>query len=116
MKSVFKTPKYYIIGGVLAFVGLAIPFGIYGITIIPALNATPFAYIYLLWAIMAVYFLLGFVIADIRIARHRRKTQNYDGKLDDETRMKAWAIRFPFYFASAVMFTVALFIIEKIWE
>ena len=109
MKKAFRTPSLYFIGTGMVVLGLALPFGIYGITCIPSLNLNPFPYPYLLWAFIAVYFLLGFVIADIIVVRHRRKTKNYDGVVEQEVKDKAWSIRFPFFFASAVLLTVGLF-------
>jgi len=97
----------------MILVGLGVPFGIYGITCIPSLNLDPFPYPWLLWAITAIYFLLGFIIADIQVARHRRKTKNFDGKIEEDVRDKAWSIRFPFFFASAVLLTVGS--VFEIW-
>ena len=108
MKKALKTPKYYFIGLALATIGLAVPFGVYGITMIPSLNANPFPYMYLLYVFFLVYILLGFVISDIQVARWRKKTANYDNKLPDEVKDKAWAIRFPFYFAAVILAHVIL--------
>ena len=113
MKKALRNVKLYIIGVILAVVGVGIPFGIYGITLIPALNAEPFPYIYLLAAILFLYILLGFVISDIQTVRWRRKNAEYDTKLPEDVKDKAWSIRFPFYFAAIIVLIVILFF--EIW-
>lgn len=109
MKKAFRTPKLYFIGLALTFVGLLIPFGIFGITMIPSLNADPFPYPYLLPVFPFLYLLLGFAISDVQIARWRRENKEYDTKLPQDVKDKAWTIRFPFYFAAAILLLVFLF-------
>ena len=113
MKKAFRSPKLYIIGVILVIVGLAIPFVIYGITLSPALNANIFPYPYLLPVFPFLYLLIGFAVSDIQVARWRRKSAEYDTKLPEEVKDKAWQIRFPFYFAAAVLLIVFLFF--EIW-
>lgn len=113
MRKALHDLKLYFIGLGLAVVGLGVPFGIYGITLIPALNASPFPYTYLMWAFLVLYLFIGFTIADIRNARYRKKSQNYDGELPEEQKEKAWSIRFPFYFAVVIMFVICMFF--EIW-
>jgi len=113
MKKAFRNIKLYILGLVLGALGVGIPLGIYGITVIPALNANPFPYPFLMAAIAFLYLLLGFTISDIQIARWRHKTSEYDTKLPQEMKDKAWSIRFPFYLAAAVVLSVFLFF--EIW-
>lgn len=113
MKKAFRNFKFYLIAIGLAIFGIGLPLGIYGITLIPSLNASPFAYIYLLWIFMVLYILIGFVVSDITNVRYRRKSQNYDGELSEEQSEKAWSIRFPFYFAALIMFVVCMFF--EIW-
>ena len=113
MKKALRTPKLYLIGAILIFIGLLIPFGIFGITMIPAVNADPFPYPYLLPVFPFLYLLLGFAISDVQIARWRRKNAEYDTKLPQEVVDKAWTIRFPFYFSALVLFLV--FIFFEIW-
>ena len=91
---------------ILIIIGVGIPFGIFGISLIPALNADPFPYPYLLPVFPVLYLLLGFAISDIQIARWRRKNAEYDTKLPEDVKDKAWQIRFPFYFAALVLFLV----------
>ena len=109
MKKALRTPKLYIIAAILIFLGLLIPFGIFGITMIPAVNADPFPYPYLLPVFPFVYLLLGFSISDVQIARWRRKNAEYDTKLPQEVKDNAWQIRLPFYLSALVLFLVFIF-------
>ena len=113
MIKVFKNIKLYILGIVLGILGVGIPLGIYGITVIPSLNATPFPYPYLMAAFAFLYLLLGFTISDVQIARWRHKTSEYDTKLPQDVKDNAWSIRFPFYLAAAIVLTAFLFF--EIW-
>ena len=51
MKKAAKSLKLNILGVVFALLGVGIPLGIYGITCIPSVNADPFPYIYLMFAL-----------------------------------------------------------------
>ena len=113
MEKAFRNVKLYVIGVILAVVGVGIPLGIYGITMIPSLNAEPFPYMYLFAALDFLYILLGFAISDVQIARWRRKTANYDTKLPQDVKDKAWSVRFPFYLAALILLVVILFF--EIW-
>ncbi len=113
MKKAAKNYKLYIIAAALVVGGFGIPFGIYWITMIPSLNTDAFPFLYLLWIIMVVYVLLGFLISDIQIARWRHKEKEWDTKLPQEVKDKAWKIRYPFYLAAAVMLLICLFF--EIW-
>ena len=108
MKNAAKSIKLNILGAILGILGVGIPLGIYGITCIPALNASPFPYIYLIFIFAFLYLLIGFVVSDIQIARWRRKTSEYDSKLPEEVKNKAWSIRYPFYLGFVIVFLVAL--------
>lgn len=113
MKKALRTPKLYVIAAILTFVGVLIPFGILGITLIPALNADPFPYPYLLPVFPFLYVLLGFAISDVQIARWRRKNGEYDTKVPEEIIDNAWQIRLPFYLSAAILFLV--FIFFEVW-
>lgn len=113
MTKAFRNIKLYILGLVLGLLGVGIPLGIYGITVIPSLNATPFPYPFLMAAFAFLYLLLGFTISDVQIARWRHKESEYDTKLPQEVKDKAWSIRFPFYLAAAIVLTAFLFL--EIW-
>ena len=113
MKKAFRSPALYFIGLGLIVVGLGIPFGIYLITLIPSLNADPFPYPYLLPVFPFLYLLIGFAVSDVQIARWRRKNAEYDTKLPQDVKDKAWQIRFPFYFAAAILLVV--FLTFEIW-
>ncbi len=113
MKNAAKSLKLNILAVVMAILGVGVPLGIYGITCIPSLNADPFPYVYLMFALAFLLLLIGFVIPDIQNARWRHKNSNYDGKLPEEVVNKAWSIRYPFFLAFAIIFTVCLFF--EIW-
>ena len=108
MKNAAKSVKLNILGVVLGLFGVGLPIGIYGITCIPSLNASPFPYIYLMFIFAFLYLLIGFVVSDIQIARWRRKNSQYDSVLPDEVKNKAWAIRYPLYLAFAIVFLTCL--------
>lgn len=113
MNKALRSPKLYVIAAILTFLGIAIPFGIYGITLIPALNADLFPYQYLLPVFPFLYLLIGFAVSDVQIARWRHKNSEYDTKLPQDVKDKAWSIRFPFYLAAAVLLSIFLFF--EIW-
>ena len=108
MKKAAKSIKLNILGGGLGLFGIALPLGIYGITCIPSLNATPFPYIYLMFIFAFLYLLIGFVVSDIQLARWRRKNAEYDSKLPEEVKDKAWSIRYPLYLGFAIVILCAL--------
>lgn len=114
MKNAAKTPKLYIVVAVLVVIGFFIPFGIYGITMIPSLNTTAFPFLYLVWLFLFLYVLIGFLVSDIQIARWRHKTKEWDTKLPQEVKDKAWKIRYPFYLAAIILLVVCLFF--EVWH
>ena len=109
MKKALKCVKLNILGIALGLVGVGIPLLVYGISVIPSLNANPFPYPYLEWPICFLYVLLGFVISDVQIARYRHKDKNWGDKLPEEIKNKAWSIRYPFYLAAVIVFIFCLF-------
>ncbi len=109
MKKAATSLKLNIIAIVLVVGGFGIPFGIYWITMIPSLNTSAFPFLYLLWVIALVYILLGFLISDIQIARWRKKEKEWDTKLPQEVKDKAWSIRYPFYLAGVVILLICIF-------
>ena len=113
MKKAAKSLKLNIIGAVIGLFGIGIPLGIYGITCIPSLNATPFPYIYLMFALAFLSLLLGFVVSDVQNARWRHKNSEYDTKLPEEIVDKAWSIRYPFYLGFVIIFSACMFF--EIW-
>ena len=113
MKTAMKSLKLNILGAVFALLAIGIPLGIYGITCIPSLNANPFPYVYLMFALAFLLLLIGFVVPDIQVARWRHKNSAYDTKLPQEVSDKAWSIRYPFFLAFVVVFAVCLFF--EIW-
>ena len=115
MKKAFHNFKLYILGIALAIFGIGLPLGIYGITMIPSLNVDPFQYPFLMVALAFLYALIGFAVSDIQIARWRRKNAEYDTKLPQEVKDKAWSIRFPFYLAVSIMLIVILFFEVWFW-
>ena len=105
MKNALKKVRVWIIGAALTVIGVATPFIVLVITLnLP--DSYPFQYPLLLGAFAAIYLLVGFVWGDLYTANYRRKTKNWDGKLEEETKTTAWSRRWPFYIASAICFTV----------
>lgn len=114
MKNAFKKVHLYFIGSGLGIFGIILPLAIYWITCIPSLNANPFPYIYLHLVFVLVYLFLGWTISDIQNARWRHKNSDFDSKLPDEQREKAWSIRIPFYLA-AIVVLLFVFVFEIIY-
>lgn len=115
MKNALKSKKVYIIGFILGFIGIAIPFGILGISLIPSLNLAPFSsYPYLLGALCALYFFIGFIWGDLKDASYRRKNKKWDDKLDSETKTMIWKRRLPFYLGALITF-IPFLVIDIIW-
>jgi hypothetical protein len=108
MKEALKHKKVYIIGSILLVIALAVTFVSLGITLIPELNLETIYYPYFLWIFAGIYFLVGFVWCDIRIAHWRRKTQNWDDFVDPEVKEKAWTARWTFWLPALAMLAVAL--------
>ena len=108
MKNAAKNIKLNILGVVLGILGIGIPLGIYGITVIPSLNTNPFPYMYLIYIFAVLYVLIGFVVSDIQNARWRRKNAEYDTKLPQDVKDRAWKIRYPLYMAAAIVLTFAI--------
>lgn len=108
MKKALKDKKIYIIASILAVIGY-IPLAIGGILSIPSLNSDGFfGYPYVIWAIIALYFLIGFIWSDLYKANVRRKTKNWDNKLDEEVIVSSWKRCLPFYFACLAILIMAL--------
>lgn len=115
MKNALKSKKVYIIGGILGLIGVGVPFGILGITLIPSLNVSPFSsYPYLLGAFCFLYLLAGFVWGDLKDANYRRKNKKWDDKLDDETKTMIWKRRLPFYLG-AIITAIPFIVVNIIW-
>ena len=108
MKNAFKKTYLYFIGLGLGIIGIGIPLGIYVITCIPSLNANPFPYIYLHLIFLLVYLFLGWTIADIQNARWRHKNSDFESKLPEEQREKAWSIRIPFFLGALIILLFVL--------
>lgn len=107
MKDAFKDYKIYVIGGILGLLGVGIPLGILGITLIPSLNVAPFdGYLYLMGAIMIFYFFVGFIWGDLKEASYRRKEKKWDDKLDETMKTTLWKRRLPFYLAGLIVLIV----------
>lgn len=107
MKQALKDYKVYVIGGILGFLGY-IPLMIGGILSIPSLNSGFSAYPYVMWAMMALYFLIGFIWGDLYRNNVRRKTKNWDNKLPDEVIIASWKRQLPFYIGALLILITAL--------
>ncbi|MDY0177926.1 MAG: hypothetical protein GX807_01120 [Erysipelotrichia bacterium] len=102
-KKALKNKRNYIYFAVLTFIGL-LPFVIEAILSIPSLNAgNGELYIYVTAFITALYFLIGFIWADLYSANIRKKTKNWDGKLEENVIISAWNRRIPWWFAALVL-------------
>ncbi|MDR0934909.1 MAG: DUF2439 domain-containing protein [Erysipelotrichaceae bacterium] len=99
-KLALKNKKNYIFAGVLTFIGF-LPIIIEAILNIPAFNSgNGDLYIYATGLIASVYFLVGFIWADLYSANIRKKTKNWDGKLSEDTLVAIWHRRIPWWLAT----------------
>lgn len=108
MKKFFKDIKLIIVSLVLTLVGLGLSFGLFFISQIPNLNMLTIQYIILLWIFAFVYLLIGFVWGDVIIARWRKANQEWDTKLPEDIKDKAWKARLYFYIPAVIIFVVAI--------
>lgn len=105
MKKAFKNKRVYILGSILAVLGVGVPFLVLVITL-NVESAQAFAYPALLGAFAAVYLLVGFVWGDLHTVLYRRKTKNWDDKVPEEIKTESWVRRWPFYLAAIIVFAV----------
>ena len=105
MKKSLKNWKIWVIATALAVGGIAISFGVFFITANFVENFTA-EYPILLGLFAAIYLLVGFIWGDLYVANIRRKTKNWDDKLPEDVKIKAWNRHWPFYFAAATVFLV----------
>lgn len=108
MRKFFKDIKLIIVSLVLTLVGLGLSFGLFFISQIPDLNMLTIQYIILLWIFAFVYLLIGFVWGDVIIARWRKANQEWDTKLPEDIKDKAWKTRLYFYIPAVIIFVVAI--------
>ena len=105
MKNALKNWKIWMFTAIMSVVGVVLPFLILVITLnVP--DAPAFYYPALLGAFAAIYLLVGFIWGDLYVANWRRKNKNWDDKLPDEVREKAWTRHWPFYLAAVTVFLV----------
>lgn len=105
MKNALKNWKIWMFTAIMSVVGVGLPFLILVITLnVP--DAPAFYYPALLGAFAAIYLLVGFIWGDLYVANWRRKNKNWDDKLPDEVREKAWTRHWPFYLAAVTVFLV----------
>ena len=105
MKNALKKWKVWLFTIIMSVAGVGIPFAVFFITsAIP--NCPVVEYPILLGLFAAIYLLVGFVWGDLYVANWRRKNKNWDDKLPDEIREKAWTRHWPFYLAAATVFLV----------
>ncbi len=107
MKQALKDKKVYIIAIILAILGY-VPLIVGAICSIPSLNTSFETYPYVIWAFIAIYFLVGFVWQDLYKANIRRKTKNWDNRLDDNVITSGWKRGLPFYFAASAILVMGL--------
>lgn len=108
MKNALKSKKVYIIGAILAFLGL-IPFFV---ALIMYYTTSPLVcfdgYTYVTWALLAIYILVGFVWGDLHVASYRQKNKKWDEPLPPEMKISAWKRRLPFFFAASILILLAI--------
>ena len=105
MKNSLKNWKVWLITIILSVVGVGVPFALFFITnAIPDVYAIQYPITLGLFA--AIYVLAGFIWGDLYVANVRRKTKNWDDKLPDDIKVKAWNRHWPFYLAAATVFLV----------
>lgn len=109
MIQAFKNKRTYIIGAVLLFLAIAVPYGILGITLLPSLNTSPFEYEILIWVFFIMYILIGYVSFDLYRVRWRRKTKTWDGAVSEEISIKSWNIGLPFFLPAAILSLLIIF-------
>lgn len=108
MKQALKSKKVYIIAAIFAFIGL-LPFFIAMIIYFVTSPQQCFeGYPWVLWGILAFYFLMGYVWGDLHVASYRRKEKKWDEPLPNEIKVSAWKRRLPFFFAALTLLIVAL--------
>ena len=105
MKNALKNKKVYLFGGILAIIGVGVPFLVLVITL-NIEDASPFYYPAMLGALAAAYLLVGYVWGDLHGVFYRRKNKEWDGPLPEETKIECWFRRWPFFLAAIVTFTV----------
>ena len=106
MRNALKLKRTYIVAAILAVIGLGIPYGIFGITLLPSVDASPFEYEYLLLIFLVVYILAGYVTWDMTRVRWRRKNKVWDGPIDPEIVDKSWGSSMFFFLASIILLIV----------
>lgn len=112
LKKALKIKKNYIFAGILTFIGF-LPIIIEAILNIPALNSgNGEMYVYATGLITALYFMIGFIWSDLYSANIRRKTKNWDGKLEEGILISTWNRRIPWWIAAAI--TLILLIVLSI--
>lgn len=105
MKNALKHFKVWIFTAIMSVVGIGVPFLITFITSeIP--NSPVVQYPVLHGVFFAIYLLVGFIWGDLYVANWHRKTKNWDDKLPDDIKEKAWIRHWPFYLAAATVFLV----------
>lgn len=112
LKKAFKNKKNYIFATILTFIGF-LPIIIEAILNIPALNSgNGETYVYATGLLAALYFMIGFIWADLYSANIRRKTKNWDGKLEEDVLIATWNRRIPWWIAAII--TLVLLIVLSI--
>ncbi len=105
MKNALKHFKVWLFTAIMSVVGIGVPFLVTFITSeIP--NVPVVQYPVLHGVFGAIYLLVGFIWGDLYVANWRRKTKNWDDKLPDDIKEKAWIRHWPFYLAAATVFLV----------
>jgi len=112
LKKALKNKKNYIFAAILTFIGF-LPIIIEAILNIPVLNSgNGEMYVYATGLIAALYFMIGFIWADLYSANIRRKTKNWDGKLEENVLIATWNRRISWWIAASI--TLALLIVLSI--
>jgi len=101
----FDTYLYSLIGIIIGMIPFFIQMIIY---FIPNRSFNFSAYPFVIWVIVAVFFLCGIIIPDIYTIRYRKKADEWDDDLPVEIKAIFWRIKTPFWLSAAVLFTFVL--------
>lgn len=99
MKKALKFKSNYIIGSILAIIGIGLPFLIWGIRY----NSTglkDFPYHMVMLIISLAYFILGIIISDIPLIIFKTKTSEINPEIPEEVTLAIWRCRWPAFIGS----------------
>jgi divalent metal cation (Fe/Co/Zn/Cd) transporter len=108
MKKALRNKFNYIFAAAFAIFGFGVALTIYFITKYTIKDGIPWNHQYVTLGIAFLYFLIGFLSADLTINHTRRQDKNWNGPLSEELVIKAWDYRLRWWFATAILLVVVL--------